>query len=1107
MSKRLLEVATELNVGTKSIVEHLRSNGFEISEKPNTKVSPEMYDVLVKHFQKAIAIKEKAEQLSLVGQRKKEEKGKEKIKPWEKPSLANKESQILKEYELRQQQQTEQPTDNTQPTPMAEGEYTVADNTNVVEHTTSTADHADHETKEDDDVLKTETPQLRGPKILGKINLDEKKSTPKTHTPNQNQQKPQHQQNKGQSGNKDYTRNEQRGNREERNKNQQGNQHREKNYATAYTKPQQHNQQEQNPTTPVEPTPSQDELEKMPTPELENALDMENDAANSADALDNSYRAETPQLKGLKILGKINLEKPKPAAPTPSPTTNSGAKTPQQQYTKKGAHNHQQNQQQGQGGNRDRNQQRGGNNQNRNNQQGQGQNKNNQQQSQQGGTKFVREDLRTKSELENDKKRQLVASSASPTTSTSTPASSTSAGDDKKKRKRIVSNEAPAKGKPAASGAKTGGKKREITNREVDDAVKATMARVRGNQKKKKIGTTRSERAERKEQQRLQNEGEEQDAILQVTEFVSVSELANLIDVSPTEIITTCMNLGVFVSINQRLDAEIIELVASEFSYTVEFISAEEQMEMDDEDEIDAEEDLQPRSPIVTVMGHVDHGKTSLLDYIRKANVASGEAGGITQHIGAYEVSVSNMGKITFLDTPGHEAFTAMRARGAKVTDIAVIIVAADDDVMPQTKEAISHAQAAGVPIIFAINKIDKEGANPERIKQELASMNYLVEDWGGKYQSQDISAKKGLNVDLLLEKILLEAEMLNLRGNPARRAIGTVLEASLEKGRGYVAKILVQTGTLRVGDPIVAGQYSGKVKAMFNERGKNVKIAGPSTPVLVLGLEGAPQAGEKLKVMESERDAKDLAAKRAQLARQQQIRATKRMTLDEIARRLKVGNFKELNLIVKGDMDGSVEALSDSLIKLSNQQVQTRIVYKAVGPITESDVNLAVASDAIIVGFQVRPNSSAKKLAEQEGVQIKTYSIIYDAIDEVKAALEGLLQPKQVEQELGTVEIRQVFEISKVGKVAGCFVQEGKITRHSFIRVVRNGIVVFPNKEGVQGELASLRRMKDTVAEVKAGFECGLTIKNFDNIREGDLVEAYEIVEVKQKLEDFDKK
>jgi translation initiation factor IF-2 len=445
-----------------------------------------------------------------------------------------------------------------------------------------------------------------------------------------------------------------------------------------------------------------------------------------------------------------------------------------------------------------------------------------------------------------------------------------------------------------------------------------------------------------------------------------------------------------------------------------------------------------------------------------------------------------------------------MRARGAKVTDIAVIIIAADDSIMPQTKEAISHAQAAGVPIIFAINKVDKEGANPEKIKQELASMNLMIEEWGGKYQCQEISAKQGLNVELLLEKILLEAEMLELKGNPNRRAIGAVLEASLEKGRGYVAKILVQSGTLKIGDPITVGQYSGKVKAMFNERGQNVKTAGPSSPVLVLGLDGAPQAGEKIKVMASEREAKELSSKRAQIARQQQIRATKRITLDEITRRLKVGNFRQLNLIVKADMDGSMEALSDSLIKLATDQIQTCIVHKAVGPITESDVNLALASDAIIVGFQVRPNTSAKKLAEQEGVQIKTYSIIYDAINEVKAALEGLLQPKQVEKELGMVEIREVFKITKVGTVAGCYVTEGKISRNSFIRVIRDGIVIFPTKENTQGELSSLKRFKDSVSEVKAGFECGITIKNFDSINAGDMIEAYEIIEVKQKLDDF---
>ena len=627
------------------------------------------------------------------------------------------------------------------------------------------------------------------------------------------------------------------------------------------------------------------------------------------------------------------------------------------------------------------------------------------------------------------------------------------------------------------------------------------MARVQSGGKKIKFGSTRSARDEKKEQKRLRMEEESEESnILQVTEFISVSEIASLLDVSPADIITMCMQVGQFVSINQRLDAEIIELIAAEYGYEVEFISAEEQIEIEEEEE-DNEEDLVPRAPIVTVMGHVDHGKTSLLDYIRKANVASGEAGGITQHIGAYEVHVPGKGNITFLDTPGHEAFTAMRARGAKVTDIAVIIISADDSVMPQTREAISHAQAAGVPIVFAINKIDKEGANPDKIKQELAGMNLLIEEWGGKYQSQDISAKKGLNVDLLLEKILLEAEILDLKANPDRKAVGTILEASIEKGRGYVAKILVQNGTMGIGDPIVAGQHYGRVKAMFNEQGQRVKEAGPSTPVLVLGLDGAPQAGEKLQEMDSERDAKELGNKRAQIIRQQQIRATRRITLDDITRRLKVGNFQQLNLIVKGDMDGSVEALSDTLLKLKTDQIQTNIIYKAVGPITESDVNLAAASDAIIIGFQVRPNPLARKLAEQEGVEIKMYSVIYDAIDEIKSALEGMLEPKQVEEITGSVSVQAVFNITKIGNVAGCLVQSGKVTRNSYIRVIRNSIVIFPKKEGVHGELSSLKRHKDNVAEVRAGFECGLTVKNFDDFKEGDEIEVYELKEVKQKL------
>ncbi len=561
------------------------------------------------------------------------------------------------------------------------------------------------------------------------------------------------------------------------------------------------------------------------------------------------------------------------------------------------------------------------------------------------------------------------------------------------------------------------------------------------------------------------------------------------------------MTLGIFVSINQRLDAEIIELVASEFDFEVNFISAEEQVEVEEE-EFDDPKDLMPRQPIVTVMGHVDHGKTSLLDFIRSANVVSGEAGGITQHIGAYEVVVGDKNeKITFLDTPGHEAFTAMRARGAKVTDIAIIVIAADDSIMPQTKEAISHAQAAGVPIIFAINKIDKDGADPERIKNELAQMNLLVEEWGGKFQSQDISAKKGLNVDKLLEKVLLEAELLELKANPKRRAVGTVLEASLEKGLGYVTKILIENGTINNGDPIIAGELAGRVKALFNERGKKVKSAGPAQPIMVLGLPGAPQAGEKIKVAASDSEAKEIASKRGQIIREQANRATKRISLEEIGRRLALGNFKELKLIVKGDVDGSIEALTDSLVKLSMEKIQVSVIHKAVGQIVDSDVMLASASDAIIIGFQVRPSLTARKLAEKEGVEIKLYSIIYEAIEEIQAAMEGMLEPTKEEEIMGQVEIREVYKISKIGTVAGCIVQEGKISRNHYIRIIRDGIVVYPANSNQNAELASLKRFKDDVKEVKTGMECGITIKNFNDMKAGDVIESYVINEVKTKL------
>lgn len=582
--------------------------------------------------------------------------------------------------------------------------------------------------------------------------------------------------------------------------------------------------------------------------------------------------------------------------------------------------------------------------------------------------------------------------------------------------------------------------------------------------------------------------------LIKLTEFISVSELANLLNVPFTEVISKCMSLGIMVSINQRLDAEIIELVASEFNYEVEFINLDQNQEEEIE-EVDAEEDLQERAPIVTIMGHVDHGKTSLLDYIRKANVVAGEDGGITQHIGAYQVKTPMGKKITFLDTPGHEAFTAMRARGAKVADIAVIVVAADDAIMPQTKEAISHAQAAGLPMIFAINKIDKEGANSEKIREQLAQMNILVEDWGGKFQSQEISAKKGLNIDLLLEKILLEAELLELKANPNKSASGSVIEAALDKGRGYVTTILVQNGTLNQGEMILSGQYYGKIKAMFNERGQRVTKAEPSTPVQILGLNGAPQAGEKFKQYSDENEAKSIANHRGQILREQGIRARKHLTLDEIGRRLALGNFKELPIIIKGDFDGSVEALSDSLQKLSTEEVAVNIVHKAVGQITESDVLLATASDAIIIGFQVRPSSQASKLADQENIEIRNYSIIYDAIQDVKSAMEGLLEPKIEKKVVGNIEVREVYKIGGVGTVAGCYVLDGKMGRNNKLNIIRDGIVIY------NGELSSLKRFKDDVKEVSYGYECGLMVKNYNDIRIGDIIEGYEEVETKRTL------
>lgn len=637
--------------------------------------------------------------------------------------------------------------------------------------------------------------------------------------------------------------------------------------------------------------------------------------------------------------------------------------------------------------------------------------------------------------------------------------------------------------------------KTEITDEDVDRQIKDTFARL-GNKGK---STTSKHRRDKRDavQQKMQAELEQEEkekSILKLTEFVTVAELATMMSTPVTDVISACMSLGLFVSINQRLDAETINLVADEFGFSVEFVSVDIQEAIEDEEE-DSEENLLPRPPIVTVMGHVDHGKTSLLDYIRKTNVIAGEAGGITQHIGAYNVKLADGRAVTFLDTPGHEAFTAMRARGAQVTDIAIIIIAADDSVMPQTIEAINHASAAGVPIVFAINKVDKPGANPDKIREELANMNYLVEEWGGKYQCQEISAKKGLHIEELLEKVLLEAELLDLKANPHKKANGSIIESSLDKGRGYVATVLVQAGTLKVGDVVLAGQYFGHVKAMFNERGSKLEKAGPSEPALILGLNGAPQAGDKFNVMGNEKEARLLANKREQLQREQGLRTQKHITLDEIGRRIAIGNFQELNIIVKGDVDGSIEALADSLIKLSTDEIQVNVIHKAVGQISEGDVMLAAASNAIIVGFQVRPSMSARKLAEKEQIDIRLYSIIYTAIEEIKAAMEGMLSPEIKEEITGTVEVLETFKISKVGTIAGCVVRDGKINRSAKIRVIRDGIVIYT------GVLGSLKRFKDDVKEVAKGFECGLNIENYNDIRVGDIVEAYEEVEVKKTL------
>jgi translation initiation factor IF-2 len=1142
--KLLFKIAKELNVGTQTIVEHLIKKGFDIENKPNAKVSSDMENELMKdpQFKSSIAIKEQADQLVIGTRPAPVVPKKEVITPIITPNKDK--PPVLQILQKREKEKTAPPPPPPTPevVPVAPPPpITVRETPTApapVEPVAAPSAPVPVEAAKDNNFIERQKTEAPGLKILGKVNLDRINETNKRHEqPKKQEPRRDQQQGKKPDGKpRDDNRNSNNNPRREDNRSGNNNPRREDNRLGSNNNPRREEQRKDQvkpamvtpPTPPIVP-PTVIPADVPPTSDLPTTPGEDN----------NYYRAEAPQLKGLTVLGKVDLK----AQPSSSDNRNrnnrnrggQGAGTASDDPNKRKrkrkkvsvgtvAEGEAAKQQNGDGTTNNNNNQGGGQNRQGGNNQGGGQNRqggnsqgggqnrqggNNQGggQNRQGGNNQGGGQNRpaSPSGVGTGNNRPIVPNTQGQNRQGGTggggynrPGGGTGGGYNRPGG-GTGGGAYNRPGMGTGTGTGTPSRPGEVSKKEIDDKIKATMARMGGGGKNKRSKVRRSNRDRiRERQEALELEGEIK--TLQLTEFITASEIASLMDVPVTDIIMTCMNMGVIVSINQRLDAEVIELIASEFGHEVEFISAEEQLEAIVEEE-DAPEDMLPRAPIVTVMGHVDHGKTSLLDYIRKANVVSGESGGITQHIGAYEVKLEDGRKVTFLDTPGHEAFTAMRARGAKVTDIAVVIVAADDSVMPQTREAISHAQAAGVPIVFAINKIDKAGADAEKVKAELARMNFLVEDWGGTYQSQDISAKKGTGIPELLEKILLQAEMLELKANPNKRAVGTVIEASLDKGRGYVTKILVEEGTLKEGDPMVAGEHSGKIKAMFNERGTRVKAAGPAAPVLILGLSGAPTAGEKFKVMPSETDARQLASKRMQISREQANRTNKRISLDEIGRRLALGTFKELKLIIKGDVDGSVEALADALIKQSIETVQVNVIHKAVGQIIDSDVTLASASDAIIIGFQVRPSATARKLAEQDGVEIKTYSIIYEAIEEIRSAIEGMLEPTKEEKILGQIEVRQVYSISKVGTIAGCYVQEGKVERKNYIRVIRDGIVVFPTRENTHGQLGSLKRFKEDVKEVRTNFECGLMIDNYNDIKVGDNIEVYEIIEVKQKL------
>ncbi|WP_462317136.1 translation initiation factor IF-2 [Marinilabilia sp.] len=1036
VGKRLSKIAKECNVGINTIVEFLHKKGFEIESNPNTKVSEEMYDLLKQEYRSDLTVKMESEKLV-----ERKQKGK-------KSSVS---IEDLKEDDEEGEETTSE--EEVEETPVEKPQK-----------------------KEEKPAAEVSTPkQKMDVKVVGKIDL-EKKEKPAEKEEEPKQEKPKE----------------------------------EKPAAEKQTSKEQPTEEKKESSKAKEEDQKDTTQEQQKTgkqPEKPQEV-TEPEKSEAEENVDIPVEVEKPD-KDLKVVGKIDLEK-RPESKQTSEKKKEEPRKEQKPESSKKAEKEVKPEPKPQKKYEE--------------------DKKKKADKETAKQKPVEEEPQAKKEEQSEEKQDKdsfmptkVKKLSGPTVVGKIDLPSNARNNEnnrdeqrkkKKKRKRIrkekerVNINEKQQQQQQGNGAKTQEKKEkrkktkakkrparpEVSEEDVQKQIKETLARLTSKGKSKGARHRRDKRdaAAQKEHDEAERLSEES-KVLKVTEFLTANELANLMDVQVNQVIATCMSLGLFVSINQRLDAETITLVAEEYGYKVEFISVDA-AETIEEDE-DAPEDLQSRPPIITVMGHVDHGKTSLLDHIRKANVIAGEAGGITQHIGAYNVELQDGRAITFLDTPGHEAFTAMRARGAQVTDIAIIIVAADDNVMPQTIEAINHASAAGVPIVFAINKIDKPNANPDKVKEELANMNYLIEEWGGKYQSQDISAKNGLNIDQLLDKVLLEADLLELKANPEKPAVGSVIESTLDRGRGYVATLLVQAGTLRTGDLILSGQYYGHVKAMFNERNQNIEEAGPSEPVLVLGLNGAPQAGEKFHVMENEREAKEIATKRSQLQREQGLRTQKHITLDEIGRRIAIGNFQELNLVVKGDVDGSIEALADSLIKLSTEEIQVNVIHKAVGQISESDIMLAAASNAIVIGFQVRPSLAARRLAEKEEIDIRLYSIIYDAIEEITSAMEGMLSPEIKEQITATVEIRETFKISKVGTIAGCMVKEGKVKRSSKIRVIRDGIVIFT------GELGSLKRFKDDAKEVASGYECGLNIKNYNDIKVGDIIEAFEEVEVSRTL------